>query len=254
MRSRLSALLYIPVWSRIISACAEQTWPWTGRRSPPRDHLRVCGADLPPYPSRRTRMGSSPRVRSRPVIERGLCRRRGIISACAEQTHPSSCRRARNGDHLRVCGADVAVYETFGWVRGSSPRVRSRLEREISRRLGERIISACAEQTSCSYLVSLTLGDHLRVCGADDGPYEDDPDMPGSSPRVRSRRLQYGAAPPAHGIISACAEQTSRRCGRGAGTGDHLRVCGADLGTVPPRASRQGSSPRVRSRHEVVES
>ena len=113
----------------IISACAEQTStrsPWCCRGW---DHLRVCGADSGVLSSSTRRHGSSPRVRSRPPCRLCKSRRGGIISACAEQTRPRPQTANGNRDHLRVCGADPAIVTGIGHLRGSSPRVRSRLPR-----------------------------------------------------------------------------------------------------------------------------
>ena len=76
---------------------------------------------------------------------------------------------------------------------------------------------------------------------------------PGSSPRVRSglgTALQnLGNA----GIISACAERSTREPIAGGVNGDHLRVCGAvQLGTAV-KLAEAGSSPRVRSGRVHVE-
>ena len=70
----------------ITSACAEQTWCRRWTRWLTRDHLRVCGADNDASTSDLGRMGSPPRVRSRPDEPRRTHVRRGITSACAEQT------------------------------------------------------------------------------------------------------------------------------------------------------------------------
>ncbi len=111
----------------IISACAEQTrrprWSALGRR----DHLRVCGADSHRVAAFLLPTGSSPRVRSR--RDQGAARgdQDGIISACAEQTKWTCLKPCATRDHLRVCGADLANGIMGVLVRGSSPRVRSRL-------------------------------------------------------------------------------------------------------------------------------
>ena len=110
----------------IISACAEQTMG--ARTSPCRrgDHLRVCGADYISDDDISPRLGSSPRVRSRPAIQTIAPILAGIISACAEQTGTQMSYSHITTDHLRVCGADnVTGYEPPRIV-GSSPRVRSR--------------------------------------------------------------------------------------------------------------------------------
>ena len=134
--------------SGIISACAEQTRRAITRLRLTWDHLRVCGADQWDRTITQLDAGSSPRVRSRLLDGLQVAALRGIISACAEQTGRSRRPRHDAGDHLRVCGADIADRFQFLGDGGSSPRVRSRRpERGISRR-GQRIISACAEQTA----------------------------------------------------------------------------------------------------------
>ena len=70
----------------ITSACAEQTTPWVRMRRTGTDHLRVCGADRPRTADHRLGRGSPPRVRSRLRHLEELGGKRGITSACAEQT------------------------------------------------------------------------------------------------------------------------------------------------------------------------
>ncbi len=129
--------------------------------------------------------------------------------------------------------------------------MRSRLH-ERGLLLGRQgIISACAEQTGLTPQGLRINGDHLRVCGADQGVWECVRIMMGSSPRVRSRRTGKSRRTGAGGIISACAEQTSRaRTGPDEGR-DHLRVCGADRYWSARCSRRTGSSPRVRSRQRA---
>ena len=93
----------------ITSACAEQT-RWTTGLAPRRwDHLRVCGADPASSSPMLCRMGSPPRVRSRPPNLRASCYWIGITSACAEQTHVCDVSVLSCRDHLRVCGADSCI-------------------------------------------------------------------------------------------------------------------------------------------------
>ena len=73
---------------------------------------------------------------------------------------------------------------------------------------GGRIISACAERSHTLWTDVCGVWDHLRVCGVVDGEYKDDPDMPGSSPRVRSGLAVRGRGGSLAGIISACAERS----------------------------------------------
>ena len=147
VRSRQAPPIFNTIRARIISACAEQTLRRTFCLAPNGDHLRVCGADGPHGEGRLGEAGSSPRVRSRPSSTPAETARPGIISACAEQTRayrvPSDCRQ----DHLRVCGADAQECSSSVGLRGSSPRVRSRLQAMCRAAIHMGIISACAEQT-----------------------------------------------------------------------------------------------------------
>ena len=213
----------------IISACAERT-RWRCPRSwSCRDHLRVCGADIKNSAFNNPSSGSSPRVRSGrhpPVEEDGLC---GIISACAERTDRSP------------------FLKSSCW--GSSPRVRSGLDPFQWEGESDGIISACAERTIRKCCMVASKRDHLRVCGADVREMEMRGESPGSSPRVRSGRMFSTNTIRGYGIISACAERTSRKCLMACPIRDHLRVCGADLSLDNFPCIMAGSSPRVRSGH-----
>ena len=117
-------------------------------------------------------------------------RRRGITSACAEQTPDCPTVPRAGWDHLRVCGADKTATGADTQSSGSPPRVRSRLDRTP------------VEQ-------SLSV-DHLCVCGADNAQWTDIQLESGSPPRVRSRPVAHPVDQRIEGITSACAEQTAR--------------------------------------------
>ena len=155
-------------------------------------------------------------------------RRRGITSACAEQTPDCPTVPRAGWDHLRVCGADKVHDRFIRHVRGSPPRVRSRRIRPGRKGGGPGITSACAEQTSGRTCQFPATGDHLRVCGADSSIGADVGPLDGSPPRVRSRRYRGGVRLGGQGITSACAEQTRAPVTSSVYSGDHLRVCGAD--------------------------
>ncbi len=133
----------------ITSACAEQTTRWLVIRPSRRDHLRVCGADVPWMMHTKAMRGSPPRVRSRPHIETFRDSEAGITSACAEQTRPHPASGTSTGDHLRVCGADTGIMLYTIPLLGSPPRVRSRRGVQSFPGISDGITSACAEQTMC---------------------------------------------------------------------------------------------------------
>ena len=248
VRSRPAALYCQVAYRGIISACAEQTTGSDYTHLFSGDHLRVCGADHSSHDPKPRMVGSSPRVRSRPLARLLVLPPVGIISACAEQTWFLSCNCCLSWDHLRVCGADSRSLIGILVSSGSSPRVRSRPQRGGRLRVRLGIISACAEQTEWPKRVCKISGDHLRVCGADHGVVNVTFAVRGSSPRVRSRLFQPSAPIHKHGIISACAEQTPRSGRRPPRRWDHLRVCGADIAEALGMTLLSGSSPRVRSR------
>ena len=87
------------------------------------------------------------------------------------------------------------------------------------------------------------------MCGAD-GPASPRISISlGSSPRVRSGPTVATGCDRTTGIISACAERTTRTPIPRNSNWDHLRVCGADRDRQEARAGIPGSSPRVRSGH-----
>ena len=168
----------------------------------------MCGADPRRGRVLRCLVGSSPRVRGRPVkVERGRLPR-GLIPACAEQT-------------------DFAPGSPACHV-GSSPRVRGRRVAIVETLNPLGLIPACAGQTHNLPLQMGRPGAHPRVCGADD---HDQPTVLGGD-----------------GLIPACAGQTSSPSSTPSRPRAHPRVCGADLSGNPKPGAGVGSSPRVRGR------
>ena len=186
------------------------------------------------------------RSRRRSLGHRGD--RLGITSACAEQTTACESVSWFEGDHLRVCGADLGVAGDWSRAMGSPPRVRSRRTGEFERLRILGITSACAEQTRPCSRADRPCRDRLRVCGADLDAVDAVAGYEGSPPRVRSRRLASSLSSPCSGITSACAEQTGAPMTAKTTARDHLRVCGADGALAPASHGDAGSPPRVQSR------
>ncbi len=173
----------------ITSACAEQTGRHARSPSAEWDHLRVCGADALPFTVTSIMSGSPPRVRSRLPHPHRRQARRGITSACAEQTTARRRLSVRRWDHLRVCGADGVFALGIPALTGSPPRVRSRRGAVRGSGVGCGITSACAEQTLTPADSTWRDRDHLRVCGADPTAVATRITRWGSPPRVRSRPI-----------------------------------------------------------------
>ena len=90
------------------------------------------------------------------------------------------------------------------------------------------------------------------MCGADNRPVLPITCTVGSPPRVRSRLTPNAGGDADGGITSACAEQTCAASSSSDRSGDHLRVCGADLIASEMFSRSSGSPPRVRSRPRFV--
>ena len=151
--------------SRIIPACAGNTFERKITAIVTRDHPRVCGEHSFLIPYRHFKEGSSPRVRGtlQRLIDAGIAS--GIIPACAGNTRTSLTSRFAARDHPRVCGEHLQAVSQQRAMEGSSPRVRGTpyLNHCIIPHMG--IIPACAGNTP--FCVGAVYGnrDHPRVCG-----------------------------------------------------------------------------------------
>ena len=89
-----------------------------------RDHPRVCGEHLRGLHALVAEQGSSPRMRGTPADCRFLFPEPGIIPAYAGNTRHQADRKARSGDHPRVCGEHGGGVVFSSPSMGSSPRMR----------------------------------------------------------------------------------------------------------------------------------
>ena len=134
----------LPVFGRIIPACAGK--PTLRARPRPRvwDYPRVCGEAGEGRQWRYLDTGLSPRVRGShaPAVQPHL--REGIIPACAgKPTYERPIVRHRR-DYPRVCGEAWHVLIGLNPVRGLSPRVRGSLPGHPRTGALSGIIPACA--------------------------------------------------------------------------------------------------------------
>ena len=211
-------------------------------------HPRGCGADFHRMLWTIDDLGSSPRVRGRPVVGRARRAGAGLIPAGAGQTPKAQESATHRGAHPRGCGADRSSHLRECAFHGSSPQVRGRPDGVLREKAVERLIPAGAGQTTHHPGRGTSAGAHLRGCGADVMTTLSSPKMEGSSPRVRgrlSRRIVGWRKP---GLIPAGAGQTSSHSAHGSSLTAHPRGCGADMCVAGEARAPQGSSPRVRGR------
>ena len=90
--------------------------------------------------------------------------------------------------------------------------------------------------------------DHPRVCGEKSTGQWHQISAVGSPPRVRGK--EYLDNPDSHvvGITPACAGKSGVSYVSSAASGDHPRVCGEKMLTVPFSPELLGSPPRVRGK------
>ena len=139
--------------SGIIPACAGNTDYARARFGAAGDHPRMCGEHPCRACAPSVRPGSSPHVRGTRFRELAPSDGNGIIPACAGNTPvwPSSMRRAR--DHPRMCGEHRNPMRCLCRRRGSSPHVRGTLTDCTGQEIRNRIIPACAGNTSWMIMV-----------------------------------------------------------------------------------------------------
>ena len=132
---------------RLIPACAGKTTGSVARSTRERAHPRVCGENVIAFGIVFKNAGSSPRVRGKHVRQGQGRVDRGLIPACAGKTSSERLVRAPVGAHPRVCGENASCHLRAIHHRGSSPRVRGKLERLSAYPVVRGLIPACAGKT-----------------------------------------------------------------------------------------------------------
>ena len=232
----------------LIPACAGKT-PGTCARGRRRAaHPRVCGENSRTSPTSAAALGSSPRVRGKPLglLFAGIAS--GLIPACAGKTRAMRARARSPAAHPRVCGENVLSRPDHRAARGSSPRVRGKPLELGGLDADGRLIPACAGKTRTRPHSPGRAGAHPRVCG--ENLPGDQPPRPalGSSPRVRGKRGLQRRPRGFAGLIPACAGKTPMQALALARFSAHPRVCGENALPGPVGRDDDGSSPRVRGK------
>ena len=129
------------------------------------DHPRACGEHESGVYTKRSGMGSSPRLRGTPSARHAGARPPGIIPALAGNTKRFLFLLFHVGDHPRACGEHHAAPRVNRACRGSSPRLRGTRRGEHERQRGQGIIPALAGNTSPFRPTRFSRRDHPRACG-----------------------------------------------------------------------------------------
>ena len=140
------------------------------------------------------------------------------------------------------------MIETLAPSRGSSPRVRGKLDDPPRQDQGARLIPACAGKTNPAKVSDLSCSAHPRVCGENFSLFRRNSRPRGSSPRVRGKPASAAHSFTNSGLIPACAGKTFRYPIRSRARPAHPRVCGENVWTTDQGRRGVGSSPRVRGK------
>ena len=180
-----------PVHSaRLIPACAGKTQSRGSRSAVHWAHPRVCGENgegciMVAFP-----LGSSPRVRGKPIQAAAGAISAGLIPACAGKTPTGSVAPSVAWAHPRVCGENLEWLEGVTDMPGSSPRVRGKRKPSLAGYGSLGLIPACAGKTIDADSTLPESKAHPRVCGENSRHACVTHHLTGSSPRVRGKRLR----------------------------------------------------------------
>ena len=156
-----------------------------------------------------TAPGSSPRMRGKLRQLRHRLRHSGLIPAHAGKT-PSHTQRPRiRSAHPRACGENAFLYRGTCHRLGSSPRMRGKHSLGVDVRMARGLIPAHAGKTSRFSAYPTNPAAHPRACGENRPRLKARTIAPGSSPRMRGKRVGDFAGFGVDGLIPAHAGKTA---------------------------------------------
>ena len=232
----------------LIPAHAGKTTALGSRLTGAGAHPRACGENSSPSRMPLIVMGSSPRMRGKPLVRTLSGMPRGLIPAHAGKTTLNGSPAFVSWAHPRACGENP-VYDLLRFqVKGSSPRMRGKHHALPFGYSSERLIPAHAGKTSLSpFFFSPALA-HPRACGENLLGQRSGGGMLGSSPRMRGKPRGAPYLPRWRGLIPAHAGKTlaTRRLRRRKRA--HPRACGENRANPTLWQCVLGSSPRMRGK------
>ena len=215
-------------------------------------HPRVCGENGRMGRRLRDPLGSSPRVRGKQRRFFLVFAVAGLIPARAGKTTRAGTALGPAPAHPRACGENQAHAIRQRLVRGSSPRVRGKLEVAADDGPAVGLIPARAGKTGGRPLPAFGFWAHPRACGENPTSPADEDSSVGSSPRVRGKQASVKLLKSIGGLIPARAGKTKTSTAPTLWTPAHPRACGENVGPRIPVRGRLGSSPRVRGKPDPL--
>ena len=232
----------------LIPARAGKTGPPSPPTRPAKAHPRACGENRGVGRGLRCPLGSSPRVRGKPLGHHRAHERRRLIPARAGKTAAPSITTATPTAHPRACGENAASASRTAAATGSSPRVRGKPRDTTLQRVSSGLIPARAGKTGPGKGARSSSPAHPRACGENRAWQCLSGLLLGSSPRVRGKPQCAFCCSTFRRLIPARAGKTTWWPGSRSCPGAHPRACGENFSSPVSPVSIAGSSPRVRGK------
>ena len=172
-------------------------------------HPRACGENICHLFASLFNVGSSPRMRGKPVQRLSRRSGPGLIPAHAGKTTRKPLHSASHRAHPRACGENRGPDLLHQVEDGSSPRMRGKPLPTSANFEATGLIPAHAGKTLCLTICYLTRQAHPRACGENVFTKSHAEDQRGSSPRMRGKRSPPRPGWRHRGLIPAHAGKTS---------------------------------------------
>ena len=162
--------------------CSQQALPRT-------DHPRMCGEKQKKSPTGLVTRGSPPHVRGKDRLWQKRFHEVGITPACAGKRRAQDRQDPPRGDHPRMCGEKVSSTSPIKCLKGSPPRMRGKVVKEVTGQTATRITPAYAGKSSSRGVRTCFEKDHPRVCGEKRSQSTSASRRAGSPPRMRGKGI-----------------------------------------------------------------
>ena len=188
------------------------------------EHPRVCGENRCSQAQFQTPRGTSPRMRGKrmlrnrrtsprmrgkPTQSMATMKQGGNIPAYAGKTLRQVAAQVIHAEHPRVCGENPIRRVRLNPRGGTSPRMRGKPRYSGRPHSHRRNIPAYAGKTNAEEQKKKLEAEHPRVCGENFLADAVETFAPGTSPRMRGKRLHHSRVLLERGNIPAYAGKTS---------------------------------------------